>query len=128
MTTLSLIASKKVFEIVGPYETYYSHTSFRNISSPKEQHGTFLHQIVLTDDVEEMMGRSYLKDFAVTPAPTFSELIRVLPKIGEKKGWEGERFSFVPPHHVLHIIAHYMNAPTEAEGMQAVEEYLMKIL
>lgn len=131
MTTLSLIASKKVFEIVGPYETDYSHTSFRNISSPKEQHGMFLHQIVLTDDVEEMMERSYLKDFAVTPAPTFSELIRVLPKIGEKKGWPETHFckGEISACSVTEDIAcAYMLASTEPEGMKAVEEYLLKLL
>lgn len=57
MTTLSLEASKKVFEIVGEYET--------------EE---------FTEEVREPW-------VVCIPRPNFAELIRVLPKIAKVKGW-----------------------------------------
>lgn len=100
MTTLSLEASKKVFEIVGEYET--------------EE---------FTEEVREPW-------VVCIPRPNFAELIRVLPKIGEKKkwnaGWGRSGTCLIDVLYNVSII--YMNAPRESEGMAAVETYLMKLL
>lgn len=60
----------------------------------------------------------------------FASLIRVLPKIGEKKkwnaGWGRSGTCLIDVLYNVSII--YMNAPREPEGMAAVENYLMKLL
>lgn len=68
----------------------------------------------------------------------FQSLIRVLPRIGEKKGWatrEAGRLAWVKGREQVHEIdvmisltEKFMFASTEPEGMKAVEEYLMKLL
>ena len=64
------------------------------------------------------------------PAPNFAELIRILPKIGKKKGWGMSQWKH--PNDVTQICnsasLRFMNAPTEPEGMAAVEGYLMKLI
>lgn len=68
------------------------------------------------------------------PAPTFSELIRVLVKIWKVKGWTLEsvgafKISSMKFGLALSIITElYAHAPTEPEGMREVEEYLLKLL
>jgi len=103
MTTLSLEASKKVYEIVGEYETL---------------------------DMEKVDGDVF-PDKEWIPRPNFAELIRVLPKIGEKKGWPETHFckGEISACSVTEDIAcTYMLASTEPEGMKAVEEYLLNLL
>ena len=60
----------------------------------------------------------------------FASLIRVLPKIGEKKkwnaGWGRSGTCLIDVLYNVSII--YMNAPREPEGMAAVGNYLMKLL
>ena len=96
-TTLSLEASKKVFEIVGEYET--------------EE---------FTEEVREPW-------VVCIPRPTFAELIRVLPKIREKRDGYNDEEDWLTLAYV-EVTQAYMRAPTEPEGMAAVETYLMKLL
>jgi len=59
------------------------------------------------------------------PAPDFSETIRLLPKIGEKKGWDEGR---VLQPEMYKMVWAYAFVPTEEQGMKQVSEYLRKIL
>jgi hypothetical protein len=110
MTTLSLEASKKVYEIVGEYETEKLRTNDTG----------YIH--------EELPSCRIGID--CYPAPNFPEMIRVLPKIGEKMCWNSgfgrTGTCLIDVLYNMSII--YMNAPTEPEGMQAVEEYLLNLL
>lgn len=99
MTTLSLEASKKVYEIVGEYETEECHDA---------------------DDgwTNEVTGKhEYI------PRPNFAELVRVLPKIIRAKRPEWRVNDSIGMY-----AEKYALAPTEPEGMAAVETYLMKLL
>lgn len=104
MTTLNLEASKKVYELLG--DTYASEREY----SPQEGYNT---------------------GGFVYPRLNFSELIRLLPKIGEKKGWsedvwDSNRINLRRMSHILAEI--YMLAPTEERGMEEVSKYLLSVL
>jgi len=150
MTTLSLEASKKVFEIVGEYEAeeYWikgevvhgeegevdirlgDTWNLYRYGKPDEwdmeltydelKSGSDLHTLYL----EKYAQLTYF------PAPKFAELVRALPKIGEKMCWNSgfgrTGTCLIDVLYNMSII--YMNAPTEPEGMQAVEEYLLNLL
>lgn len=58
------------------------------------------------------------------PAPSFSETIRLLPRIAEKKGWQ----EYECPLFFQDVGAIYMSAPTEEEGMERVSNYLEALL
>lgn len=121
MTTLSLEASKKVFEIVGEYETERDW----ELSFDKRSWFLTIPEEYLPEDTMQL---AYCR--TRVPAPNFAELVRVLPKIGEKKkwnaGWGRSGTCLIDVLYNVSII--YMNAPTEPEGMAAVETYLMKLL
>jgi len=129
MTTLSLEASKRVFELIGEYETDNRH----NDSLPKNTKKYLGSGIHVTDPLSHSCRRQ-----GCAPAPTFAELIRVLPRIGEKKGWaeyrltlsEGEKSKDIGEAGVtaMNMGLEYMSAPTEPKGMAEVEEYLMKLI
>ena len=114
MTHLSLEASKKVYELVGEYETEKHWSRSTKGKVMPWRFGYF----------SKTMGTE------IIPAPTFAELIRVLPKIGEKKGWpvSGARLAGKMVNKLVRMTAIYVGALTEPEGMAAVEEYLMKLL
>lgn len=57
----------------------------------------------------------------------FASLIRVLSKIGEKRDGYNDEEDWVTLAYV-EVTRAYMGAPTEPEGMAAVETYLMKLL
>lgn len=110
MTTLSLEASRKIFELIGKYETErrWIYTGKWKVVKPRVY------------DTEKTIHSS--EGF---PAPTFSELIRVLPRIGEKKGWE-------PIKQVSDIarwmLFTFMTTHSEPQAMRDIETYLEKIL
>lgn len=121
MTCLSLEPSKLIHAVIGDFET--------------ENEWFKPHW----NEDRWILQRRHKEDDGGTgdyPAPTFAELIRVLPRIGEKKGWSdkittnkyGEILDSEVWQKVCKIVAKYMDAPTELEGMKAVEEYLMKLL
>lgn len=118
MNTLSLEASKKVYEIVGEYETEKCWLTHDDVS-----------RLELSSCIINYLGD--LGGVVWSPAPNFAELIRVLPNIGEKKGWPETHFckGEISACSVTEDIAcTYMLASTEPEGMKAVEDYLMKLL
>lgn len=120
MTTLSMEASSKVYDLIGFYDTE------KSWCLPKE--GDF-------SCVEPLDVRSYdaeyLKNFEeVLPAPTFAELIRAFVEIGAAKNlkhgswrrYQATRF------HAARMLRRYMEEPTEQDAMQSVEAYLIKLL
>lgn len=112
MTTLNLEASKKVYELLG--DTYKTRDSFSEKEEP---------DCLCGDHVEP--------GYKLIPKPNFSELIRLLPKIGEKKGWLKATFCMgdVSARTVGEDLTWlYMNAPTEEQGMEEVSKYLLKVL
>lgn len=123
-TRLSLEASKKIFELVGEYETEKCY-----LIPPEGCFGATepIEWGILGDDLIE-------RGYSGVPAPSFSELVRVMPKIGVKKQWGimPERSFYEarisPSHHSMMMVEMYMSSPTEPEGMAAVERYLMEIL
>lgn len=102
-STLSLSCSKKLYELLGEtYETEKHHSVWRG-------------ETVL--DIET----------GSIPAPSFSETIRLLPKIGEKAGLDGygkESIETVSEKCMLL----FQEAPTEEEGMKQVSDYLEALL
>ncbi|HNA25187.1 MAG TPA: hypothetical protein PLI01_00500 [Nitrospira sp.] len=108
MTILSLETSKKVYELCGEYDTE------RVFAYDFDGRYT----VMFREELEICLGD--------VPAPNFAELIRLLRKIGEKKGWKQGEFSDAVGV-AFSLLMLYMNAPTEPEGMRAVEEYLMKL-
>lgn len=113
MTVLSLETSKKVYELCGDIKTEMTYAY--NLDGE--------YDLLRNDDVQEHLAGD-------VPAISFSELIRLLPKIGEKKGWRvgGARAAGQLVNKLVRITALYVNAPTEPEGMAAVESYLLSIL
>jgi len=108
-STLSLKTSQKLYELLGECETE------KCWHNEKLKHGAFT---VGMDDL-------------VYPAPSFQELIRLLPRIGEKKEWP----LFLPDYGVpsingygMVLLGLYMHAQNESEAMEAVDEYLAKLL
>lgn len=67
----------------------------------------------------------YLSNYKeVIPALDFSETIRILPKIGEKKEWSENGLWGTADD----LARDYMLAPTPEQGMKEVSNYLRKIL
>ena len=98
--TLSLSCSRKIYELLGDtYETEKHHSIWRG-------------ETVL--DIET----------GSIPAPSFSETIRLLPKIAEKKGWEDYECALF----LYDVYPLYVYTATEEEGMAKVSEYLEKTL
>lgn len=64
------------------------------------------------------------------PLPSFSETIRLLPKIGERKGWYGRTGEdALMIWNIVSDCAHrYVAAPSPDQGMKEVSNYLRKIL
>ena len=58
------------------------------------------------------------------PAPSFSETIRLLPRIAEKKGWS-ENGLWGSADDIAQM---YMLSDTEEEGMEQVSNYLEALL
>lgn len=133
MTQASLELSRKIYELVGEYETElrwtktgYAGDDYR-LRKPHNGICAPRHKF---------------------PAPNFAELIRILPKIGEKKDsfeavavceecGEAQSSSKTCEHEpewenmiarAHYIVNLYMSAHSEPEGMQEVEKYLLPLL
>ncbi len=130
-TTLSLETSKRVFEKIGYFETDY----FWDVSDcdiPTCNCGRKHTVLVKTSDM-----LAHAENY---PAPCFQEVIRVLPRIGEKAKWRKTMRDedAQKTAELLEMKWHdlecgkfaqiYMSAPTEPEAMQAVETYLLTLL
>lgn len=105
----SLELSKKIFELVGEYDT----------------ERFWIRRLTTGEWV--LQNNQHLDDNCV-PAPTFAEIVRVLPKIGEKKKITRETASYSSRFYSENLVYLYMSEKTEPEGMKAVEDYLMKLL
>lgn len=113
MTTLSLETSKKIYELIGEYETEKVWVTWADTDGI--EHGP---NIWLVFDLVGLKEGEY----DCSPAYGFSELIRILPKIKDKKfpgslGWLAADLAIA-----------YMDSTTEKDGMAEVEDYLKKIL
>lgn len=119
MTTLSLPTSRKIFELIGEYET----EKVWSIPNPgRAANGT--ERKALEESTIEVYSRKtkWGSKFDSIPTPTFAELIRVLPKIAEKKEWFGCQLE------TERLTRLYQNAPTEPDAMLQVNKYLDKLL
>lgn len=117
MTTLNLEASKKVYELLG--DTYETENEWKRTKS---------YPFHVNRKEWRSAKETRLESFNT---PTFPELIRLLPKIGEKKGWLKTTFCMgdVSARTVGEDLTWlYMNAPTEEQGMEEVSKYLLKVL
>jgi len=154
MTTASLELSKKIYEIVGSYETenywvngsieygyegeheirrdgvwtlwYWGKPTYQDVVHTEEFYS--FNSVGKRDEwskliqKEDQERKDYLQAF---PSHSFAELVRILPKIGGKKGFPEGLDARVQ---ACRITILYQDALTEPEGMQAVESYLEKIL
>ena len=135
MTTASLELSKKIYELIGEHETEKIWTKpTTEEESPVE--------IFDRKDGYVLVGRwsnAIEAGFEWLPSPSFSELIRTLPKIGERAKWR--KIDGVSVEEMAKLLNMkwqdlevgklaelYMSAPTEPEGMKAVENYLLPLL
>lgn len=106
-STLSLSCSRKIYELLaGACQTErFWVVKFKDPFKPTH--------LATSNDV--IPADSYS-----IPAPSFSETIRLLPKIAEKKGWEDYECSLF----LYDVYPLYVSTPTEEEGMAKVSEYL----
>lgn len=112
--TLSLSCSRKIYELLGDTYTTEHRWHKRGVSFSPVPYGWTIPDDAQTRTVE-------LYDY---PAPSFSETIRLLPKIAEKKKLNEHIFR----SHVISIVGSFMLAPTEEEGMAKVSEYLESLI
>lgn len=110
-STLSLSCSKKLYELLG------------------EKFNTEQHWAEVTDSDGETAKYSVVdyyncSDVNCVPASSFSETIRLLPKIAERKEWK----DYECPLFFQDVGTIYMSAPTEEEGMKRVSDYLEALL
>ena len=100
--TLSLECSKKLYTLLGEYET-------EQRISPENTCGSCYE------------NESHIPFGQCIPNPNFAETIRLVNQIASK--------SDLDPHDLFEKLgALYMLAPTPEEGMERVSEYLMKLL
>lgn len=121
MPTLDRDVAEKIHILVGDYETEVFWG---------DKHMCRAYDCVHCD--------SPFRDEGSIPFPNFGETVRILTKIGEKKGWNQETFSLANGHkthtlgdhdiHATNMLIDYMNAPTAEEGMKQVSIYLRRIL
>ena len=121
-STLSLSCSKKLYELLG--ETYETES---------------FHEKRITDEVDLGNGTMFYY-YKKIPLPSFSETIRLLPRIAEKKGWAPFFAARIASLRVLmqdakqvetvasHCVELYIHAYTEEEGMEQVSNYLEALL
>lgn len=110
---LDLETSKLISELVGEYET--------EKKAP-----------LMACDCGEPDLCKYADEIGDTvPLPNFGEVIRILPKIGEKKGirnYGGPKHINLLHHHGWWLTKLYMNATTPEQGMKEVGTYLRTLL
>lgn len=111
-STLSLSCSKKLHALLG--DTY--ETKWAWFNNDGEMGMTLGWELVFFGWARETKGYEW------HPSPSFSETVRLLPKIAEKKGWNGYQLE------LEFISTVYATAPTEEKGMEDISEYLEKIL
>lgn len=116
LSVLPLETSRLIYELVGEYECERYWVVYRSAvtGSPrliwaKPRNG------------RQSDSKNYLVRI---PAPNFAETIRVLPRIGEKKGWSDLDQGIYRDD----IAMLYAEAPIEPEGMDDVNSYLLKLL
>jgi len=122
-STLSLETSKKIYELVGEYGTEWK---WERITDKNTGEWLLWEKLrtPFNDEICEYFGIAHER----YPAPTFSELLRILPKIAEKKGdWSWANFSHIRDR-AADLCEKYYSAPTEPEAMAAVDKYLSKLL
>lgn len=124
-STLSLSCSKKIYELLGrsdKTELYYNH-QYGYLTSHEG------------DSIVASNGNVIDVNWGNIPAPSFSETIRLLPRIAEKKGWiywveeKDELENLEKLAEVTQGICwQYTKAKTEEEGMKQVSDYLEALL
>lgn len=117
MPTINLETSRKIFELVGEYETEKSwHWRDGDLTDS------------WVDDWEDLSNELELH-IEQLPAPDFGELIRVLPKIEEeKKDWGLKALKPNAYEYGRVLLGLYMHADSPEAGMIACDEYLAKLL
>lgn len=114
MTTLSLEISKKLYELIGEYESEFQ---WKGHEDPNKNE-CFGWTLLRTNEKDVDWDREF-------PASTFAELIRdVLPKLvlHGSFSWRASRNMIS-----VDLCRLYRDAPTEPEGMKAVEDYLKSL-
>ena len=154
MTTLSLSCSRKIYELLGDtYETekYWVNGDVGygyegdleitpsenwNLTDCKPDRGDVEVSYELYEAGLDAYSAEKDRLFSLLtpiPAPSFSETIRLLPKIAEKKGWKdyvnrNEDSGCGMWDVAEDLTCFFVEATTEAEAMAKVSEYLEKML
>jgi len=132
-STLSLETSRKLEKLIGKVETELTYERITDRDS-----GEWLSWEILRTPFSDEVCKHFKLKHEQHPAPSFSELIRLLPLIGEKKEWAVYRITFSKGREQTDIgdaglyageLANmFMSAPTPEDWMRQVDEYLIKIL
>jgi len=137
-TPLNLETSQLIHSLVGDYEAedIWLHSKLHKSCVDKASCVKTLYWTHVPRKSWEFERDTRFMDYDfVYPDPTFGEVIRILPKIGEKKGvryllghpglnnsqtWAADRGA--------ELLQEYMFATSEPEAMRRVEEYLIKLI
>jgi len=113
MTHASRELSRRIFDLVGPYETEMIYM--------KGVNGWQKYRI--DEGIKPLLNNP---QYPWYPLPNFAEVIRILPRLlGKPRDWYDRQDV---KSWLRDILYNYMEAPTEPEGMAAVESYLMKLI
>lgn len=127
MTYASFELSKKIFDLVGQYDT----DAFYYASNWKVKTWKFADPNDHSDCGDQ--GSSFPRRYVAIPAPNFAELVRILYYVGRAKGWrtgaEGNANVESVPFLAAYLLDLYINPATpEAIAMTKVESHLLKLL
>ena len=122
MTTTSLEFSKRLHKLLGEFETELSWCQKRKFEEP------FATWFFSCSDLPCDWCKKKSGFTSHIPAPSFSELIRLLLKLGEKLELDVNRWGKTYGVLAGALTDRFRNAPTESEGMAAVESYLESLL
>jgi hypothetical protein len=116
MKTLTLETSRLIYELISNYESFRGWHSEGHHWSGKDEVGEGQPFVAIRESSYDF-PRLYK-----FPAPSFSELCRIMPLIGKKLGWVDTSIKSYC------LLDKYQDGPTEELAMQAVEKKLNSYL
>ena len=118
--TLDLETSKLIYKTIGDFDT---EKTWYDCGSNIWNCGDWAEAMNNGKDYAQSTAPGY--GIKTIPAPSLGETIRILPKIGEERGWDNGWYRVMD---AVNLACIYISAPSPEEGMKQVGEYLTKLL